>query len=75
MVKKSSKVLQSEGMAFEHFHFPELFFRQRKKASISFVDQEILEIARNAGISCNDAVAPAAVVIALLSSSSSLLPS
>ena len=31
---------------------------------ISFVDQEILEIARNAGISCNDAVAPAAVVIA-----------
>jgi hypothetical protein len=50
-------------MAFEHFHFPEVFFRQTKKAYNSFMDREILDIARKAGISCNDAVALAAVVI------------
>ncbi|MGE5661185.1 MAG: hypothetical protein ACM3X1_02950 [Ignavibacteriales bacterium] len=63
--EKFQKYYKSERMAFEHFHFPEVFFRQKKKAYISFVDQEILDIARNAKyISCNDAAATAAVMIA-----------
>jgi intergrase/recombinase len=33
-------------MALEHFRFPELFFRQTKKAYISIIPPEILEIAK-----------------------------
>jgi hypothetical protein len=46
--EKFQKYYKSERMAFEHFHFPEVSFRQTKKAYISFVDQEILDIDRNA---------------------------
>jgi hypothetical protein len=32
--------------ALEHFRFPDIFFRQTKKAYISFVSPEIVEIAK-----------------------------
>jgi intergrase/recombinase len=35
-----------ERQALEHFRFPQVFFRQTKKAYISFVSPEILEIAK-----------------------------
>jgi hypothetical protein len=46
--EKFQKYYKSERMAFEHFHFPEVLFTQKKEAYISFVDQETLDIARNA---------------------------
>jgi intergrase/recombinase len=38
-----------ERQALEHFRFPEIFLRQTKKAYISFVSPEILEIIRDIG--------------------------
>jgi intergrase/recombinase len=51
-----AKYYKPERMALEHFRFPEVFFRQTKKAYISFVSPEILDIAKSCGhnISYND---------------------
>ncbi len=64
--EKFQKYYKSEHMAFEHFHFPEVYFRQTKKAYISFVDQDIIDIARNARFilqCCCVAVVIAATII------------
>jgi hypothetical protein len=41
-----AKYYKHERMALEHFRFPNVFFIQTKKAYISFLSPEILEIAR-----------------------------
>jgi hypothetical protein len=41
-----AKYYKPERMVLEHFRFPEVFFRQTKKAYISFISPEILEIAK-----------------------------
>jgi hypothetical protein len=38
------KYYNTERQCLEHFRFPEIFLRQTKKAYISFVTHEILEI-------------------------------
>jgi intergrase/recombinase len=43
--KNTSLYYKPERNALEHFRFPDIFFRQTKKAYISFVSPEILEIA------------------------------
>jgi hypothetical protein len=40
------KYYKPEKMTLEHFRFPDVFFRQTKKAYISFASPEILEVAK-----------------------------
>jgi len=48
---KSQMYYKPERNALEHFHFPDIFFRQTKKAYISFVSPEmLLEIVKDDGI-------------------------
>jgi intergrase/recombinase len=47
--KQQQQYYNPERRALEHYRFPELFIRQTKKAYISFVSAEILEIVHDIG--------------------------
>jgi hypothetical protein len=46
---KFKEYYKPERQALEHFRFPDVFFRQIKKAYISFVTPDILQIAKSVG--------------------------